>query len=109
MEIEFDGKSGREGEARPPKTRLYAPKKTAAKASGKGERRGETILDEDGYRIRISADEIKPISRFGLILCAFVFAGMLLFTLSGYERITRAHADINALNDEIEQTNLRIT
>ena len=33
---------------------------------------------------------------------------MVLFTLSGYERISRAYADINALNKEIELTELRI-
>ena len=33
---------------------------------------------------------------------------MLLFTLSGYERIARAHADINLLNEEIDVTELRI-
>ena len=33
---------------------------------------------------------------------------MVLFTLSGYERISRAYADINALNDECDTTDLRI-
>jgi hypothetical protein len=48
------------------------------------------------------------LGRFGLIVSGFLFAGMVLFTLSGYERISRAYADINVLRTEIESTNLRI-
>ena len=38
----------------------------------------------------------------------FLFAGMVLFTLTGYERISRAYADINTINNAIEQSKLRI-
>ncbi len=58
--------------------------------------------------VRVQKAEIAPLGRIGLIISGFIFAGMVLFTLAGYERISRAYADINALNDEIEQTNLRI-
>lgn len=95
-----------------PGTRLYAPAKDANGAqyrAGDHKRAEETVVDDDGFRIRVREDEINPLSRAAMILCGFLFAGMVLFTLSGYERITRAYADINIINDEIEQTNLRIT
>lgn len=123
MEIEFDDKPKKGGT---PKTRLYAPSKNAGRPGGQsagtsggtssGTRKKspvrepvETFQDEDGFRVRVSRDEVNPLSRVGMILCGFLFAGMVLFMLTGYERITRAYADINTLNDEIEQTNLRIT
>ena len=46
--------------------------------------------------------------RIGLIISGFILSGMILFTLAGYERISRAYADINALNTEIDSTKLRI-
>ena len=51
---------------------------------------------------------MTALGRIGLIISGFLFAGMVLFTLSGYERISRAYADINALNSEIDSTSLRI-
>ena len=51
---------------------------------------------------------MTSLGRIGLLISGFLFAGMVLFTLSGYERISRAYADINALNKEIELTELRI-
>lgn len=58
--------------------------------------------------VRVEKPELNPLARIGLILCGFIFAGMVLFTLAGYERITRAYADINTLNGEIEESKLRI-
>ena len=58
--------------------------------------------------VRVEKPELNPLARIGLILCGFIFAGMVLFTLTGYERISRAYADINALNTEIDATKLRI-
>ena len=58
--------------------------------------------------VRVEKQKITSLGRVGLIISGFLFAGMVLFTLSGYERISRAYADINALNNEIELTNLRI-
>ena len=43
-----------------------------------------------------------------MMASGFLLAGMLVFVLSGYERISRAYADVNALNEEIELANLRI-
>ena len=51
---------------------------------------------------------MTSLGRIGLIISGFLLAGMVLFTLSGYERISRAYADINALNSEIDLTDLRI-
>ncbi len=88
---------------------MYAPtKRSAEEQRARKRKEEETIVDDDGFRIRVPKDEIKPASRFGMILCGFLFAGMVLFVLAGYERITRAYADINIINDDIEQTNLRI-
>ncbi|MEG1524911.1 MAG: hypothetical protein RRZ24_08170 [Clostridia bacterium] len=116
MEIEFDDKP-RKGKA--PKTRLYAQGKSddadggayarnTVKNRQKKQQQPEVVMDDDGFRIRVAKDEIKPASRIGLIFCGFLFAGMVLFILAGYERISRAYADINTLNNEIELTNLRI-
>ena len=58
--------------------------------------------------IRVEKPEMTSLGRIGLLISGFLFAGMVLFTLSGYERISRAYADINALNKEIELTELRI-
>jgi len=58
--------------------------------------------------IRVDKPQATTFGRVGLIISGFLFAGMVLFTLSGYERISRAYADINALNNEIELTDLRI-
>ena len=58
--------------------------------------------------VRVDKPQMTPIGRIGLIISGFLFAGMVLFTLSGYERIARAYADINALNNEKDTTNLRI-
>jgi hypothetical protein len=58
--------------------------------------------------IRVDKPQTTSLGRIGLIISSFIFAGMVLFTLSGYERISRAYADINALNNEIDLTILRI-
>lgn len=58
--------------------------------------------------VRVEKPEMTSLGRVGLIISGFLFAAMVLFTLSGYERISRAYADINALNSEIDSTKLRI-
>lgn len=110
MEIQFDDEPKT---AKTPGTRVYAPA-NADRAHAPRKRRAatepevETVVDDDGFRIRVLKDEIKPGSRIGMIFCAFLLAGMILFMLTGYERIARAYADINTLNDAIELTELRI-
>ena len=117
MEIEFDKKAKKSGS---PGTRMYAPTKADKKAAreqavkakarrGKGVDPDDTVVDEEGYRIRLSEDEDNPLARIGMIVSAFLLAGMVLFMLFGYEQISRAYADINTLNNEIELTKLRIT
>jgi len=69
-------------------------------------RSGARIAKEPG--VRVDKPEMTSLGRVGLIISGFIFAGMVLFTLSGYERISRAYADINALNNEISLTDLRI-
>ena len=111
MEIQFDDEPKK---GRKPGTRVYAPTDAASGAPSQRKRRAaaapemETVVDEDGFRIRVPKDEIKAGSRIGLIFCAFLLAGMVLFILTGYERISRAYADINTLSNEIELTELRI-
>ena len=97
---------------------MYAPetgeksgrKKERKAAGGRPEQeRDETYaVDEEGYHIRIPTSQVKRSSRIGIIISGFLLAGMVLFILTGYEKITRAYADINTLSNEIEQTNLRI-
>ena len=104
MDIRFedDRKKGRS-----PTTRLYLPaqeeekaqtKRTHARSGGKAAEPG----------VRVKRPEMTSLGRVGIIISSFLFAGMVLFTLSGYERISRAYADINALNNEIDLTKLRI-
>ena len=114
MEIEFDDKP-KKGKA--PGTRMYATsekrKRAAAEAHAKGKRGkravDDTVVDEEGYRIHLSADEDNPLARVGIMFSGFLLAAMILFTLFGYEQISRAYADINLLKNEIELTQLRIT
>lgn len=114
MEIEFDHKTEK---GKTPGTRMYSPKKRpdGRSAPAKGAKRGaavqvdDTVIDEEGYRIHLAADKNNPAARIGVMLSAFLLAGMILFTLFGYEEISRAYADVNILKDEIELTKLRIT
>ena len=106
MDIRFedDRKKGRS-----PTTRLYLPtqeEQDAYEARASRTRAGTKSAHEPG--VRVKNPEMSSLGRIGLIISGFLFAGMVLFTLSGYERISRAYADINALNDEIDATDLRI-
>ena len=106
MDIRFedDRKKGRS-----PTTRLYMPTKEeqeAYEARAARPRKGSRTAPEPG--VRVNKPEMSSLGRVGLIISGFLFAGMVLFTLSGYERISRAYADINALNNESDTTDLRI-
>ena len=111
MDIRFedDRKKGRS-----PTTRLYIPTQEeqeayearSAETRSTKPRSGAKSARESG--VRVNKPESSSLGRIGLIISGFLFAGMVLFTLSGYERISRAYADINALNDEIDTTDLRI-
>lgn len=110
MDIRFDGEP-KKGQT--PTTRLNLPnqEETESDSSRAGTRRRRERYGSDGAQephVRVEKPELNPLARIGLIFCGFIFAGMVLFTLTGYERITRAYADINALNSEIEETDLRI-
>ncbi len=118
MEIEFDDQPKK---GKTPGTRMYSPKKSNVKrqerpAHTKAKQKSRavqdvdaTVVDEEGYRIRLSEDQDNPLARVGVMFSAFLLAAMILFMLFGYEQITRAYADVNALTDEIELTQLRIT
>ena len=112
MDIRFedDRKKGRS-----PTTRLYLPAQEIEKAQQAQQaqtkrtpraRSGAKAAAEPG--VHVDRPEMTSLGRIGLIISGFLLAGMVLFTLSGYERISRAYADINALNSEIDLTDLRI-
>ena len=109
MDIRFeeDRKKGKS-----PTTRLNIPtKEEVARATGATERTARVQTSARSARepgVRVEKREISGLGRVGLIISGFLLAGMVLFTLAGYERISRAYADINTLNDEIELTELRI-
>lgn len=111
MDIRFD-EEPKKGQT--PTTRVNLPNQEEDEqdvSSREGTRRrrgGAASGGADEPRVRVEKPELNPLARIGLILCGFIFAGMVLFTLTGYERITRAYADINSLNSEIDETNLRI-
>jgi len=104
IRFEDDRKKGRS-----PTTRLYLQNQEESdKAPGRSSRARASARTVHEPGVRVEKQEMTSLGRVGLIISGFLFAGMVLFTLSGYERISRAYADINALNDEIESTNLRI-
>ena len=110
MDIRFDNEP-KKGQT--PTTRLHMPNKETEEeterrsASRQSRSRSASRATEEPH-VRVEKPELNPLARIGLILCGFIFAGMVLFTLTGYERISRAYADINALNTEIDATKLRI-
>ena len=113
MDIRFedDRKKGRS-----PTTRLYLPAEEVEKAQQAQQSQAQTKRNpraRSGGKaapsgIRVEKPEMTSLGRIGLLISGFLFAGMVLFTLSGYERISRAYADINALNNESDTTDLRI-
>lgn len=91
-------------------TKLYTPRRdeTAfAYDPETGEKRTEPVYTSAPVREK-PRRELKLGSRIALVVCAFVFAGMLLFTLSGYEKISRAYSSVNTLEDDIDEIKLRI-
>ena len=110
MDIRFD-EEPKKGQS--PTTRLYTPNKDEEpaeepRAHRTAGRRKPSSRGAQEPHVHVEKPELNPLARIGLILCGFIFSGMVLFTLTGYERITRAYADINSLNDEIDETKLRI-
>ena len=106
LDIRFD-EASKKGKS--PTTRLYTPKKDPdAEDTLRTPRAGSTRKKPDEPHVRVDKPEMTVLGRFGLILSGFILSGMILFTLAGYERISRAYADINALNSEIDSTSLRI-
>ncbi len=104
METRFQTEKAPKGKR--PSPRLYAP---AGKTGKKKRAKGEAVVPEEGRLPRERTErEIRFGSRVAIIVCSFIFAGMVLFTLTGYERITRAYADVNTINEEIEETRLSI-
>ena len=106
MDIRFeeDRKKGKS-----PTTRLNIPtKEEIEKATERTARVQTSARSAREPGVRVEKREISGLGRVGLIISGFLLAGMVLFTLAGYERISRAYADINTLNDEIELTELRI-
>ena len=57
----------------------------------------------------VAQKETSVLGWIGIMFSAFLVAGMLIFILSGYERISRAYSDINTLNQEIEEIKLHIS
>ena len=93
-----------------PGTKLYTPRRdeTAyAYDPETGKKRTEPVYTSAPIETKPKA-ELKLGSRVALIVCAFIFAAMLLFTLSGYEKISRAYSSINTLEDDIDEIKLRI-
>ena len=106
LDIRFDEPSKK---GKSPTTRLYTSKNNAETEDTARTPRARNIRKtEDEPHVRVDKPEMTALGRVGLILSGFLLSGMILFTLAGYERISRSYADINALNTEIDSTNLRI-
>ena len=106
LDIRFDEPSKK---GKSPTTRLYQHKDNAETEDTARTPRVRTARKrEDEPHVRVDKPEMTALGRIGLILSGFLLSGMVLFTLAGYERISRAYADINALNAEIDSTELRI-
>ncbi len=106
LDIRFDEPSKK---GKSPTTRLYQHKDSAETEDTARTPRARTARKrEDEPHVRVDKPEMTALGRIGLILSGFLLSGMVLFTLAGYERISRAYADINALNAESDSTKLRI-
>lgn len=107
MEFSFSDEPKKGGT---PATKVYAPKKKTASrpGGGKGRAREKTDATAEETGKGREPEPVTPASRIGIMLSGFLFAGMVLFTLTGYERISRAYADINTINSAIDETQLRI-
>jgi len=104
IRFEDDRKKGKT-----PTTRLYMPnQEEEAEQAPHASRRHASRRAAREPGVRVEKPEMTSLGRVGLIISGFIFAGMVLFTLAGYERISRAYADINALNNEKDLTKLRI-
>ena len=109
MEFSFSDEPKKGGA---PATKMYAQKKRGGeeKRASAGQEQPRTA---DGTGTSPSGrkhvrEPATSASRIGLMFSGFLLAGMLLFTLSGYERISRSYADVNTINSEIDETELRI-
>ena len=102
-------KNKEENRRKDPSTRLYAPTREKRRAYDPetGERISEARITAVPISMRQSS-ELSIFARLGIMLCMFIFAGMLVFILSGYERISRAYSAVNDLNDQIEEIELTI-
>ena len=106
LDIRFD-EASKKGKS--PTTRLYTQNKNGeAEETARTARMKTNRRTPDEPHVRVDKPEMTVLGRVGLIISGFVLSGMILFTLAGYERISRAYADINALNTEIDSTDLRI-
>ena len=106
MDIRFE--DGRK-KGKTPTTRLYMPNQEEEQEQAPRQARSrERTRQTHQPGVHVQKAEMTSLNRVGLIISGFLFAGMVLFTLAGYERISRAYADINALNNEKDSTNLRI-
>ena len=106
LDIRFD-EASKKGKS--PTTRLYTPKKDDdAEDTLRTPRSASARKKPDEPHVRVDKPEMTALGRVGLIISGFILSGMILFTLAGYERISRAYADINALNSQIDSTDLRI-
>ena len=90
------------------KTRIFAPsnkKKVDDEFAG-----DESDINFEDIPTPIKEQkEMTTFERAVVMACSFIFAGMIVFVLSGYERISRAYADINTINDSIESVKLHIS
>ena len=105
MDIRFeeDRKKGKS-----PTTRLNIPNKEEyTSATARTERVSTKPRSAREPGVRVQKTETNALGRIGLIISGFLLSAMVLLTLAGYERISRAYADINALNSEIDLTELR--
>ncbi|MCE5188486.1 MAG: hypothetical protein LLF75_04830 [Eubacteriales bacterium] len=106
LDIRFD-EASKKGKS--PTTRLYTQNKNGeAEETARTGRVKTNRRTPDEPHVRVDKPEMTVLGRVGLIISGFILSGMILFTLAGYERISRAYADINALNTEKDSTKLRI-
>ena len=71
-------------------------------------RAGDRPSEREEREERVSFRSGIEIGKYGIMFSLFVFAGMILFMLSGYEKISRSYQEINEINAEIEETRLNI-
>ena len=99
----YPGSAGETGKRRAAGRRVrFAPPEKGPALSAEENAEEAEEKKEPSFRSGIE------IGKYGIMMSLFVFSGMILFMLSGYEKISRSYQEVNTINAQIEETKLNI-